>query len=261
MSSSSSSTNPRRNPIIKRGSHESAPFSRGLFVLLRALDLPLQYEILAGMLGGSIIKALNGTLRTAGPPLAFGGASLGLSPYRTILFSMAVGAFVKQTYWVLMVSHEAITPIGSVMVGAVNTIYNSMNSLLFICTATSVLTTPSEELALSAPLVVGTGLFVLGVFLEWVSEVQRKEFKDDPKNEGKLFTGGLFALSRHINYGGYTLWRAGFALASAGWIWGAISAAWFTYDFTKRGVPEMDEYCTNRVSDLYHPFVALVDVG
>lgn len=91
-------------------------------------------------------------------------------------------------------------------------------------------------------------MFVLGMLAETVSEVQRKIFKDKPENKGRVYTGGLFGLARHINYGGYTIWRAGFALASAGWIWAAVVGAFFAYDFATRGIPVLDEYCGNKVS-------------
>ncbi|EEB94925.1 hypothetical protein MPER_06187, partial [Moniliophthora perniciosa FA553] len=58
---------------------------------------------------------------------------------------------------------------------------------------------------------------------------QRKRFKDDVRNVGKPYTGGLFGLARHINYGGYMLWRTGFAIAAE-----KYGIAWTNY---KRQVP------------------------
>jgi len=62
---------------------------------------------------------------------------------------------------------------------------------------------------------VGVTIFVIGSFLETHSEIQRRRFKDDPNNKGKLYTGGLFAHARHINYLGYILWRMGLGFVSA----------------------------------------------
>ncbi|MGR5960169.1 DUF1295 domain-containing protein [Bacillus cereus] len=36
--------------------------------------------------------------------------------------------------------------------------------------------------------------------LNTVSELLRKSFKDNPVNQGKLYTGGLFKYAIHINY-------------------------------------------------------------
>ena len=52
----------------------------------------------------------------------------------------------------------------------------------------------------------GLGLFALGSALETVSELQRKAFKAKESNKGKVYTGGLFSLARHINYTGEILW-------------------------------------------------------
>jgi len=79
-----------------------------------------------------------------------------------------------------------------------------------------------------------------------VSEIQRKAFKDEKKNEGKPFTGGLFGLARHINYGGYVVWRSSYALVSGGLLWAAFVGTFFGTDFARRGIPVLDEYCSKR---------------
>ncbi|KAF5351472.1 hypothetical protein D9757_012873 [Collybiopsis confluens] len=103
-----------------------------------------------------------------------------------------------------------------------------------------------DETRLPAQTIVGVAMYISGMGLEWVSEMQRLKFKKDPKHKGQLYTGGLFGLARHINYGGSVLWRAGFAVAAAGWIWGTIVGGWLVYDFTKRAIPELDVYCGKR---------------
>ncbi len=39
-------------------------------------------------------------------------------------------------------------------------------------------------------------VFAVGSFIETFSELQRKAFKDDPRNKGKPFTGGLFTIAQ-----------------------------------------------------------------
>lgn len=143
----------------------------------------------------------------------------------------------------------------AVVISAFNTVFNSINSILSLTTAASafapsLLTTQDENGA--SILLIGSSIsYFVGLGLEAICERQRKVFKDDPKSAGKPYTGGLFGLARHINYGGYTIWRASYALASGGWIWGAFVAAFFTYDFTNRAIPVLDEYCTTRVSIVF----------
>lgn len=102
---------------------------------------------------------------------------------------------------------------------------------------------------MSALFIIGVGAYVLGMATESISEIQRKNFKADPRNAGKPYTGGLFGLARHINYGGYTVMRAGYALATGGWMWSAFVGAFFFRDFATRGVPVLDEYCSKSVSN------------
>lgn len=38
-----------------------------------------------------------------------------------------------------------------------------------------------------------------------------------------------------MQYFGYTLWRAGYALSAGGWVWGSIVGGFFAWDFANRG--------------------------
>ena len=58
----------------------------------------------------------------------------------------------------------------------------------------------------------GIGLFLLGSVLNTVSELQRHFWKRHPENMGKLYTGGLFKYSMHINYFGDVLWVSAYAI-------------------------------------------------
>lgn len=200
------------------------------FVGLRAADPFLQYQILRNDWGSSIIERVGGTTLPRGPPLVTNTPLdnvIGLSPYRSIMLGMAIGSMVKQNLTILTITNEEMTPMASTFVGVFNTLMNSANSLLFVCSQTSA--SVNGEHFPQTPLIVGATLYVLGMTLELGSEIQRAAFKKDPKNQGKVYEGGLFGLSRHINYFGYTLWRGGYALAAGGWLWGAATAGWFTY--------------------------------
>lgn len=162
---------------------------------------------------------------------------------------MAAGGSIKQTYWLLAVSQEEMPPTTAVVISALNTVFNSLNSFLCIYSLTSVARGESfhEDGFSSLPLTIGGTMYLTGIFLEAFSEIQRTHFKQDPNNKGKPFTGGLFSLAGHINYGGITLWRAGYAMAAAGWPWAAAVGGFFFYDFASRGVPVLDAYCQEMV--------------
>ena len=94
----------------------------------------------------------------------------------------------------------------------------------------------------------GLGMFAVGSFVETFAELQRKAFKDKPANKGKVYTNGFFGMARHINYGGYLLWRTGFAIFGGGLPWGTVIFSYFLWYFTNLGIPALDQYCSERVS-------------
>ena len=145
-------------------------------------------------------------------------------------------------------------PAAAVAISALNTFLNTANTLLSIWIVTSAAPTniaPSAsvgEVLLSSPgLAAGVSLFAVGIATELFSEFQRKWFKSRPENKGKPYGGGLWSLATNINYGGYTLWRTGYALAAAGPAWGLAVGGFSAYDFASRAIPVLDRYCTDKV--------------
>lgn len=64
------------------------------------------------------------------------------------------------------------------------------------------------------PYLLGLLFFVGGSALNTTAELLRKPFKNDPRNAGKLYRGGLFKYAIHINYLGDVLWVLGCALVT-----------------------------------------------
>lgn len=96
----------------------------------------------------------------------------------------------------------------------------------------------------------GVALFLLGSWLNTWSEVQRKRFKDNPANQGKLYTGGLFRLARHINYFGDTLWVTGWAMLTHN-AWSAIVPVLLTLGFVFVFIPMLSKYLRQRYGRQY----------
>ena len=234
--------------LISRGTRRPTPVGRTVFIVLRALDPLLQYSILAHGTLSSLPHSLG--LRTHAPGLATNTGlavidSFGLSPYRLALLGMAVGSAAKQIYWAGIISAEEMPAGAALEVALFNSVSNAFNSLAFTCVALSA-SAPGSAFP-PVPLLGGAALYAVGLALEWWSEVQRAAFKASSANAGKPFTGGLWSLARHVNYGGYTLWRAGYALAGAGWAWGAFVGSFFVWDFSTRAVPILERYCASKV--------------
>ena len=94
------------------------------------------------------------------------------------------------------------------------------------------------------------GLFSVGSYVNTGAEIQRKRFKENPANKGKLYTQGLFGVVRHPNYLGDVLWAIGWALmARTAWALfvPAVAAAGFVTMF----IPQLSAYLSERYNDQY----------
>lgn len=233
-----------RDLVRGRGERGSSPVGTSIFVGLRLLDgFVLQralqlWDPMPGLLsrfgitskispaGGLPVQILNQTL----------------TPFQAVIWAMSIGSAVKQSIWILGVSKEPMYADGAVMISIFNTLVNSLNTLAFGLAGNN---STWSETGLYASIT----LYAAGILIELVAEIQRKRFKDDPKNAGKAYSGGLFAYARSINYFGYTIWRGAFALAGGGVIWGSLITAVLAWDFCNRAIPVMDEYCSKRYGE------------
>ncbi|KAL4938048.1 hypothetical protein BDV06DRAFT_226347 [Aspergillus oleicola] len=143
------------------------------------------------------------------------------------------------------------------MIPMFNTLFKSINSLLAVWAFTSPLAssgtqaTSLKSLATNPFIAIGTAAYFIGLTAEAVSEFQRKAFKADPANKGQPYAGGLFFLAGNINYGAYTIWRTGHALACGGVTLSATMFSFFFYDFATRGVPVLERYMVDRYGEKY----------
>jgi protein-S-isoprenylcysteine O-methyltransferase Ste14 len=237
-----------KGDLIPRGVHGSSALGTSTFVGLRAIEPFLQrFLLITAPLTTIILPKLGFHGPWPFPPANYATNTnlittfgLNLTPFQTLIFLMSVGAATKQIFWILVTSKEVMPAGGAAAIAAFNAVFNTINSLLFSIAAVN----PTYSTPWS--MYIGLALYVVGILVEPIAEVQRKRFKDDPKHEGKPYAGGLFGLARSINYGAYTIWRTGFALAAGGWLWAAMVATFFFWDFSTRGVPVMEEYCSKR---------------
>jgi steroid 5-alpha reductase family enzyme len=80
-----------------------------------------------------------------------------------------------------------------------------------------------ESVGLGAFALIGVILFILGLTLETVADVQLARFKRDPANHNKIMQSGLWRYTRHPNYFGESLVWIGFFLIAAETPWGWLS--------------------------------------
>ena len=216
-----------------RSQKGSNPLPRLLFSVLRAADPYVQHLVIFGGYGSLLISKTGLTIVPAGPK-------------GTAIVAMAAACALKQIINMTWILEEKIDIGGAITIALFNTVSNGLASF------SSLIYGPSLELG--TPQYIGIGLFTVGILTELISEVQRKLFKNDPANKGKNYSGGLFSLARHINYGGYTLWRTGMALTSGNYWLAALQFVWHTYDFSYRAVPVLTQHCSEKYGDGWKKF-------
>ena len=243
----------RKNFVDQSREKKPSPLGTSIFVGLRAADTVLQYSILQRGWGSQVIQSLGGSVVPFATPRDPILAYFGLGPYPAILSILAFGTSAKHVAWILGVSEQEMKPTAALLIGVFSTLFNTLNTMFSLWTLTSAapqMATQSasiKDVITSSPtLMLGLGLYTVGIVTEFASEVDRKRFKDRPENKGKPYGGGLWSWATNINYGGYTLSRAGYAISAAGLPWGLFIGALSSYEFITRAIPEMDRYCTEK---------------
>ena len=211
----------------KRGSN---CLPRLVFSVLRTIDPYLQYLIIFHGYGRQIISKVGIPTVPAGPK-------------GTVLVAMAASCAVKQIISMTLIEGE-ITYSLAIFIGVINTVNNFTNSL---ATLSSFIYGPSEELGTLQ--YIGISLFTVGILTDLISELQRNRFDDNPRNKGKLYSGGLFSLARHINYGANTLLYTGLALTSGNYELADIQFFWHMWDFRTRTEPRLQEQYGKKYGD------------
>ncbi|KAF9870314.1 membrane protein [Colletotrichum karsti] len=245
-------TNLTEFDLVQRGVKEPSVPGILTFIGLRGLDPFLQYKLLAGGWGTSILARLG--VKTIGPVSAL--STSGIPPH-LILLGLSFASAAKQSYWVTNLCAEKFEPGAALHVSTFNTVCNSLSSLLFLAASTSSLSSPVYHFpgtALPYQVILGAALSILGMALESASEVQRKRFKAKPENEDKVCREGPWDWARHINYGAHVIWHAGYWLAASGWVAGLSMGMFQALDFVVRGVPVLDDYCAKRYGEQWSQF-------
>lgn len=100
---------------------------------------------------------------------------------------------------------------------------------------------------------IGIGIFFTGCILNTGSEVLRNQWKKNIHNKGKLYTGGFFRYSRHINYFGDVLWVSSYALLTRN-IYAAIIPVFLFCFFAFYNAPKLDVYLRKKYGSSYDDY-------
>lgn len=101
----------------------------------------------------------------------------------------------------------------------------------------------------------GLGAYVVGSYLNTASETQRMLWKGRPENRGRLYTGGLFRYSMHVNYFGDTVLFTGFAMLTGSW-WSLLIPLAMTLGFWRQHIPQLDAYLRERYGSEFEDYAS-----
>jgi len=93
--------------------------------------------------------------------------------------------------------------------------------------------------------VVGIFLFLVGSYINTLADYQRFAWKRKIENKGRLYTGGLFKYSMHINYFGDAITYIGLALITLEWVCLFVSMG-IIVNFIVLQIPMLDKHLSKR---------------
>lgn len=111
----------------------------------------------------------------------------------------------------------------------------------------------SKSAAVGALDIFAVVLFLGGGTINTLSEVLRHRWRRQPQNSGKLYTGGLFRYSRHVNYFGDVLWVTAWAILSANW-WSAIIPVAIFCFFAFYNAPLLDGHLASKYGEAFEAY-------
>ena len=103
--------------------------------------------------------------------------------------------------------------------------------------------------------VIGILLYLAGSYLNTHSEYARHVWKSKAENEGRLYTGGLFRLSMHINYLGDLVLFTGFAMITHR-LSMLIIPFFMTANFIFNIIPALDRYLETKYKDEFREYAS-----
>ncbi|ATL46181.1 hypothetical protein COR50_02800 [Chitinophaga caeni] len=100
---------------------------------------------------------------------------------------------------------------------------------------------------------IGILIFSIGCVLNTGGEVLRNRWKKNPDHKGKIYTGGFFKYSRHINYFGDILWVCGYAVLTRN-IYAVIIPIFLFCFFAFYNAPKLDAYLASKYGKAYDDY-------
>ena len=239
---------------LHRGRYSFSILNTLLFSFLRCLDLPLQYYLLTSPIIPRLLASfsLNSLPSIYSPTLSTDV----LPQARCYVLLFVTISTIKHNYWAWSILHTTMSPLNAIFLPLVNYFFDSINTVLYLYQYTSAAAYPEENVNLT--MLAGGAIFICGTAIETFSEMQRRNFRRDPRSQGKPYSNGFFRWARHINYTGFTVYRTGMTVIAGGWVPGLTIAASHIGDFVFRAIPVLENYCSQTVSRVARPLLEII---
>ena len=231
---------------VQRGDYSWTIREPLFFCLGRLASIPLQHAIIAyNTFGVSQLPRshpLNPSFAPSRLPV----------PEPLALFLAMTGVLVfKQSIWMFHLCNERITLQFACFGVLADFLYEGICAFVFSLAAKNLIWRP--EL-----LYTGAAVYFLAAQVELAAELQRKAFKDEPKNEGKLCTTGVWGLVRHANFSMNVVYGAAYGFPTGGPLFALFPIALYVGNFATNAIPAKEEYLAGKYGEQWEKYRGVV---
>jgi protein-S-isoprenylcysteine O-methyltransferase Ste14 len=233
---------------IQRGNYNRALAGPLLLVLGHAASIPIQHLLLKTNPFG--VHPQPASLALVSPTF-WPTTQPALPSLLTVYLGMTAALVLKQAIWAFYVSNEFMT-LQFAIFGVISVIlYERICAVVFSLAPINPFWRP--EL-----LYTGSVVHVFAVGMELGAELQRKTFKDDARNRGKLCTTGLWGVVRHPNFACNVVYGAAYGVAAGGWLFGMLPLGMYLGNFVGNAIPPKEKYLGGRYGKQWERYVGVV---
>ncbi|OAK95134.1 hypothetical protein IQ06DRAFT_297995 [Phaeosphaeriaceae sp. SRC1lsM3a] len=231
---------------IQRGNYAWTLPGPLLLILGRLACIPLQHLILTTNIFN--IPRPN----TAVIDLFFWPSSLSSPPAPEFVFlGMTVVLVFKQAIWAFYISREHMTMRFAFFGVVADFFYEGISALVFRFALLNPSWRPSFLYA-------GAVIHLVAAAVELGAEIERKRFKDDPKNKGKLCTSGPWRVVRHPNFAMNVVYGAAYGFATGGLLYVGMPIAMYMGNFVTNAIPPKETYLKGKYGAQWEQYKRVV---
>ncbi|KAJ4407694.1 hypothetical protein N0V91_003664 [Didymella pomorum] len=231
------------NPMgVQRGNYSWTLPEPLFFCLGRLASIPLQYAIVTYNPFGVSQQPSSSTL-----DLSFAPTWLPVLEPLTIFLAMTGVLVFKQSIWMFYLCNERMTLHFAFFGVLADFIYEGICALVFSVAVRNPMWRPSF-------LYLGAAVHFVAAMIELAAELQRKAFKDDPKNKGKLCTNGAWGIVRHPNFSMNVVYGAAYGFATGGPLFALFPIAMYLGNFTTNAIPPKEVYLAEKYGEQWEKY-------